>query len=115
MIQVPSSDDYPSLNLSHAVQICAYELLLAAGDYEPPSEDSPPATADLRQRMLARWERMLLSIGFMDAETAEHMMAGVRRIFSRGTLTDRDVRILLGIAQQADWCAEELRKHREFS
>jgi tRNA C32,U32 (ribose-2'-O)-methylase TrmJ len=51
----------------------------------------------------------------MDEETADHMMQGVRRILSRGTLTDRDVRILMGIARQMDWCAKELRKMREFS
>lgn len=115
LIEIPSSPAYRSLNLAQAVLICCYELYLASGRFVPSDEASPEAASSARERMFAVWEAMLLHIGFMEPDNAFHMMQGVRRIFSRGTLTDRDVRILMGIARQADWCASELRKHRDFS
>jgi TrmH family RNA methyltransferase len=105
--QIPASADYPSLNLSHAVILFAGELFLAAGLYVPPAEKSPVAPAALRERMFAMWEEVLLEIGFMEREKALHMMLGVRRIFSRGPLSEDDCRILMGIARQMRWKARQ--------
>ena len=114
LIEIPSTERYRSINLAQAVMICCYELYTAADLFQPDPERSPEATSVQRERMYGFWEKALLNIGFMDADTSEHMMQGVRRILSRGSLTDRDVRILMGIARQADWVADELRKHRDF-
>lgn len=115
LIEIPSAPAYRSLNLAQAVLVCTYELFLAADRFEPEGERSAESTSGQRERMFGFWDQALRNVGFMTDDTAEHMMQGVRRILSRGTLTDRDVRILMGIARQMDWCAEELRKHREFS
>jgi TrmH family RNA methyltransferase len=113
IIQIPSAPDYLSINLSHAVMICCYELFTAADVFEPSSEKSPEASSALRERMFAMWEHTLLEIGFMEPEKSQHMMLGLRRILSRSTLTDADVRILMGIARQTQWCADQLAKTRE--
>jgi tRNA/rRNA methyltransferase len=103
LMRIPSSSVYPSLNLSHAVMVCAYELFMAAGEFELPPEKSPEAVTAKKERMFAMWERMLLQIGFMEPDKAAHMMQGVRRILTRGRLSDDDVRILMGIARQMEW------------
>ena len=36
------------------------------------------------------------------------MMMGLRRILSRGTLTENDVKILMGIARQSQWAAQNV-------
>lgn len=107
LIQIPSSEQYRSLNLAQAVMICAYELFLAGGRFEPLPEKSPEAASAIKERMFAMWEQALLEIGFMEDDKARHMMLGVRRIFSRGKLTEDDVRILMGIARQTRWCAAQ--------
>ncbi len=109
-VRIPSAPAYPSLNLSHAVMVCAYELFVAAGVYEPPVERSPEATSEHRERMFALWEKSLLAIGFMNEEKAHHMMLGLRRVFARAPLTKADVRILMGIARQTLWVAERYRE-----
>lgn len=109
IIRIPAAPAYPSLNVSHAVIICAYELFLASGQYEPPRELSPEASSAVRERMFAMWKEALLAMGFMDAQKADHMMFGLRRILSRGKLTEADVRILMGIARQAKWTAARAR------
>lgn len=113
LIRIPSSERYPSLNLAQAVMICCYELFVASGAFEPPAERSPEARAELKERMFAFWEKALLGIGFMNRDKALHMMLGLRRALARGALTEDDVKILMGIARQTDWCAAELRKCHE--
>jgi tRNA/rRNA methyltransferase len=108
MVQIPSSDAFPALNLAQAVMVCCYELFAATGQFVPSQETSPEATSEMRERMFDAWREALLGIGFMKEDKADHMMLGLRRILSRGTLTDADVRILLGIAKQASWCAGQL-------
>lgn len=103
LIRIPSSDGYGSLNLSHAVMVCCYELFLRNGTFVPPVEKSAPARSGLRERMFAMWEDVLLSIGFMTPEKASHMMQGVRRILDRGAYTEDDVNIMMGVARQMAW------------
>ena len=105
LIQIPSSPDYPSINLAQAVMLCCYELFVASGTFVPPEELSPACPTATREQMFKMWREMLLAVGFMDEQKADHMMLGIRRIFSRAPMTDDDVRILLGIARQTLWKA----------
>jgi len=112
IINIPSSELYRSLNLSHAVMVCCYELfMLASGpSYEPPRERSSEASGALRERLFESWSQMMLETEFCEEEKLGHMMFGLRRIFSRGKLTDNDAKILLGLARQSRWVAKELKK-----
>jgi tRNA/rRNA methyltransferase len=115
IINIPSSEIYRSLNLSHAVMVCCYELFLLSGDpsYRPPEERSPETSLEMRERVYARWQEMMLETGFCQPQKLEHMMLGLRRIFSRGKLTDNDARILLGLAQQSLWVCDQWKKTKE--
>ncbi len=109
LAQIPTHAGYPSLNLAQAVLLFCYELFLAQGSFVPVQEKSDLAPAGLRERAADLWRQLLLDIGFMEPEKADHMMAGVRRIAARGALTTDDVKILLGIARQADWARRQGR------
>lgn len=110
IVQIPSSDGYLSLNLAQAVMICCYEVFVATGCYEPIEEKSAPATGRARDRMYELWREMLLEIGFMNEEKADHMMQGLRRVFARGVFTDDDARIMMGVAKQALWASGKRKK-----
>jgi len=109
IIRIPSSPEYPSLNLAQAVLICCYELFLASGTFEIPGELSPEASGAMREKMFELWREALLSVGFMKGDKADHMMMGIRRIFSRGTLTEKDIRILIGMARQVRWAGRQIQ------
>ena len=66
-------------------------------------ESSPPATADLRGRMLAKLRSHLLATGFMQEDNADHMMEGFGRLLSRGVRTEADAKLVMGAVQQAGW------------
>lgn len=106
LIRIPVHPDYTSLNLSQAVLLCCYELYSALGTYEPPVEKSPPALAAHKLKLMEKWRDMLLLIGFMKEDKADHMMQGLQRVFSRGVVTEDDAAIMMGVARQADWAAK---------
>ena len=97
--------------------ICCYELFLLANNpsYTPPEEGSPEADGALRERLYEAWSAMMLETEFCEKEKLDHMMLGLRRIFSRGKLTGNDVKILLGLAKQTRWVAAELKRLRTTS
>jgi len=113
IIQIPSSKLYTSLNLSHAVTVCCYEIFTASGAFHPSEEKAEEANSELRERMLAAWREMMIKSEFTHEQKLEHMMMGLRRIFSRGKLTVPDVKILMGLAKQSIWVSNQWTKEKE--
>lgn len=112
IIQIPSSDLYTSLNLSHAVYVCCYELFYASGLFTPAEEKADEADSALRERMFATWREMMIETEFTHEQKLEHMMMGIRRIFTRGKLTVPDVKILMGLAKQSIWVSHQRKKEQ---
>jgi len=107
LIRIPSTTEYKSLNVAQAVMLCCYEIYVVSGQYEPPVEKSEEAPSLLREQMFEMWQNAMLKIGFMKEDKALHMMLGLRRILSRGKLTGNDVKIMMGLARQAMWAADQ--------
>lgn len=110
-IRIPSSENYKSLNLAMAVMCVAYELFTASDIFQAPKERSEECPSSMREAMFEKWRTGLLGIGFMTPETSDHMMLGIRRILSRGTLTQKDVQILIGMAAQVQWAAGQIPRN----
>jgi tRNA/rRNA methyltransferase len=115
LMRIPSSTKYASLNLAQAVMVCCYELYVASGLWEPVVERSAEAPSAMRERMYDLWREALLTIGFMEEDKADHMMLGLKRVLGRGLLTEKDIRILTGMARQTRWAGDELRKVKRKS
>ena len=113
LIRIPVDPGYESINLSQAVLLCAYELFTATGNYQPPIEKSEPALSARKLQLSSMWREMLLKIGFMKEDKADHMMQGIQRIFSRGVYSDDDVSIMMGVSRQAKWAAENGEKRND--
>ena len=112
IVTIPSTNAYSSLNLAQSVMVCCYELWLATEQYQPPQEFHAEAPVVMRERLFQLWQEMLVDIKFCDHKKLEHMMMGFRRIFGRSYLSEADVNILMGLARQAMWCAEQMKKEK---
>jgi TrmH family RNA methyltransferase len=99
IVAIPSSDAFPSLNLSHAVMVVAYELFIASlGDPGAPAQKLADA-AEL-ERFFVHFQQTLEYIGFLDRNSyceRDRMMFSLRQLFGRARLEPRDVKILRGI------------------
>ena len=99
-VRIPSSKDFPSLNLAHAVMVICYELFHSTG--ETPEHSLELAQADHLEKMFEHMERTLKDAGFLDSEHPTRMMKALRRLFGKSQLDEREVRILQGIWSSVD-------------
>ena len=100
IVFIPSSDAFPSLNLSHAVMVVVYELFLVAATRLSLS-DRKLAPAEEVESFYLHLEETLSAIGFIGPENREHMMYSLRQLFGRARLDQRDVSILRGVLSEA--------------
>ncbi|GAB4190606.1 MAG: RNA methyltransferase [Coleofasciculaceae cyanobacterium] len=109
---IPSSSEYPSLNLAQAVAICCYELYQNAQQSSSPVErptllpmpqiqDSAPL--DVLEGYYEHLETVLLNIGYLYPHTARSRMEKFRRLFNRAAPTTDEVAMLRGILRQMEW------------
>ena len=99
LVTIPTAGNYASLNLAMAVQVIAYEVLLATrpGAPTPPPPDVPFATAREMELFYEHLEKVLEEIDFRDRTGGGHLMARIRRLFNRARLDQNEVNILRGI------------------
>ena len=101
-LQIPSHENYRSLNLAMAVQIVAYELRMLTLEEQLPASaqaewDAPPATQENLQRYYSHLETTLTEIGFLDPAAPRQLMARLRRLYSRIQPDEMELNILRGI------------------
>jgi tRNA/rRNA methyltransferase len=93
---------FKSLNLSHAVMILCYELLLARLDDEVKFQPKLASTREL-ELMFTQMKAVLQAIGFLNPENPDYWMMHIRRLLARTTLQAREVKIIRGICRQIEW------------
>jgi TrmH family RNA methyltransferase len=101
VVTIPCSPVQPTLNLSQAVLILAYELFLARG--ETPAGDAweePPATAGEIDGLLGHAADVLTEVGFARDDSFHGVLRDLRRLAARAAPASRDVRILRGICRR---------------
>jgi len=105
---LPSSPAYPSFNVAQAVLLVAYELRMASlreGKATPASASMAEHAS--REALYLHLEQALTVIGFLQPEPAEVIMRQFRRLLGRARMTEREVKLLRGVARQVIWAAEQ--------
>jgi len=117
LIRIPSSPDYPSLNLAQAVMVCCYELFIANDHFDLPPIVVEEVPSEQRERMHSMIDKLLREVGFYEDQKADHMMMSMRRILSTDRLSLADAKIIMGICRQTMWriktpqdCSEKSEK-----
>ncbi|MCU0631837.1 MAG: RNA methyltransferase [Methanolinea sp.] len=93
---IPTSPEYPILNLSHAVAVMAYELAhLPRGEYLL-------AGREQMEHLYQHLDEYLTLIDHPDFKR-EMTMLMMRRIFGRANLTAREASTLHGLMRRSEW------------
>jgi tRNA/rRNA methyltransferase/tRNA (cytidine32/uridine32-2'-O)-methyltransferase len=93
---IPVDEAFPSLNLSHAVQIYAYELFnVLSGTQDSSREDAVkgqwvPLTQEAIDALVRKITDNLKTIGFYKQAGMEERERFFRDVFSRAALTERE-------------------------
>jgi tRNA/rRNA methyltransferase/tRNA (cytidine32/uridine32-2'-O)-methyltransferase len=100
---IPVSDAFPSLNLSHAVQIYAYELFLAFGEAaeNPVKGEWVPLPRTTVEELTADITGILGELGFYRHPGREEQARFLRDLICRAGLTEREGQYLKDIFAKA--------------
>lgn len=121
-VGIPSSPEYPSLNLAQAVAVCCYELyqsVNSAIDVPPRSlgkHEPNLATVDTINQYIEHLECVLLKIGYISPQTAPSKIQKFRQIVLRSQLSLQELALLRGILRQIEWAtAQKISKPEKTS
>ena len=99
VVSIPTSSEYPVMNLSHAAAILFYELSQTENGGIPKVEMARPESRELLHE---RAGVLLQEVGYPEHKF-EFARLMLRRIFGRAELTEREARTLLGIIKRILW------------
>jgi tRNA/rRNA methyltransferase len=103
LIQIPTAEEYHSLNLAQAVAIIVYELRKAwLKESAPPVHDAL-ATVEAQEQMFRQLQTALEEVHFLYGTKRDPLMHAVRHLLGKARLTAMEVGILLGLARQIRW------------
>jgi tRNA (cytidine32/uridine32-2'-O)-methyltransferase len=101
ILSIPASPAFPSLNLSHAVMVVAYELFIASRT-DLPAQPRELAPAGELENFYLHLQQTLQATDFLGTDHPERMMFAFRQIFGRARLESRDISILRGVLTSVD-------------
>ncbi|MCP5468582.1 MAG: RNA methyltransferase [Deltaproteobacteria bacterium] len=107
IVYIPSHQDYPSLNLSQAVMVLAYEWFVSDATIAM-IESSQEDLADFAsiESMYQDLESLLDESGFLNPQNPFHAMRIMRNLINRASPSEREIRTLRGIFRQLRWWKE---------
>ncbi len=106
-VHIPSDDAFPSLNLSHAVQIVAYSLFRAASEK---SESYTPVTLGRLDRTVTVILQKLRDIGFFSVTGEKDMGQFWKEILSRALLSESEAKYIENVFTKAAGLASKTEK-----
>jgi tRNA/rRNA methyltransferase len=103
LVTIPCSPAQPTLNLSQAVLILAYELYQARAEKPAPAtvgHPEPPATTGQIDGLFEQATDILRRVGFDRDSSFEGVLRDLRRLVSKAGPDSREVAILRGICRR---------------
>lgn len=103
-VHIPAVDEFSSLNLAAAVQICTYELRMA---WLQTTQKTPTPPRELVEHvhlesLYQHLETTLIKLEFLNPQHPKKLMQRLRRLFNRAELDLTEVNILRGILTAMD-------------
>lgn len=94
---IPANDEYSSLNVSQAVQVAAYEMMMTAAAFGIEADtERPQASVGEVEGFLKHFETVAIANGFLNPDEPKRFMTRMRRLFTRARMEPEEVAILRG-------------------
>ncbi len=114
LVHIPTNSAFSSLNLAAAVQVLAYEVMMAeplAKLVTEGDEARELANADEMESFFLHLEQALVELEFLNSNQPRKLMRRLRRLFNRARPDQTEVNILRGILSAAQ--GRKLYKSKE--
>ena len=101
---IPTSQNNPSLNLSHAVSIVLYELNKSSKrNFNKELETFNLASSKQIHDSFVDIEEMLLRVGYLLKHTSEAKISKFKKFILRANTSMHEINVLRGIVNQINW------------
>ncbi len=104
LLRIPSSEEYPILNISHAANILFYELFKHQSEKEKPRE----ASGFEKEKLYEHFERLLDAISYPEHKKGRTKMM-FRRLMGRATPSKWEFHAMMGVISSA---ADRLNRNK---
>ena len=109
---IPTSQDNPSLNLSHAVSIVLYELNRSSKrKFNKELEEFNLASSKQIHDSFVEIEEMLLEVGYLLKHTSKAKIAKFKTFILRANTSMHEINVLRGIVHQISWLLKNSKKN----
>ncbi len=109
---IPTSQNNPSLNLSHAVSIVLYELNKSfKKNIEKELEVFNLASSKQIHDSFVEIEEMLLGVGYLLKHTSRAKIRKFKNFILRANTTTHEINVLRGIVHQINWFLDNSKKN----
>ena len=113
IFNIPTSHNYPSLNLSHAVSIILYELNKASNNkLKKKLKNFNLASSNEIYESFLQIEEMLIRTGFLQKHTSLAKLTKFKKYILRAKTTSHEINILRGIIRQINWYINDPKKNK---
>ena len=94
---IPANVEYSSLNVSQAIQVVAYEMMMTADAFGIAADTvRPQASNGEVEGFLKHFEATAIANGFLNPDEPKRFMTRMRRLFTRARMEPEEVSILRG-------------------
>ncbi len=101
LVTIPCAARQPTLNLSQAVLLVAYELCQDGADRRHADGEPAPAQTAQIEGLFTQAQEVLRRVGFARDDSFEAVLRDLRRLAARSGLSEREVAILRGICRRS--------------
>ena len=109
---IPTSQNNPSLNLSHAVSIVLYELNRSSKrKFNKELEEFNLASSKQIHDSFVEIEEMLLEVGYLLKHTSKAKIAKFKTFILRANTSMHEINVLRGIVHQISWFLNNSKKN----
>ena len=105
---IPANGEYSSLNVSQAVQVAAYEVMMTAAAFTIAADtERPQASVGDVEGFLRHFEATAIATGFLNPDEPKRFMTRMRRLFTRARMETEEVAILRGLLAACQQAANQ--------
>ena len=110
---IPTSQNNPSLNLSHAVSIALYELNKSSKrNFDQELNVFNLASSKQIHDSFLEIEELLLKVGYLLKHTSEAKISKFKNFVLRSNTSTHDLNVLRGIVHQINWFLNNSKKNK---
>ncbi len=113
IFNIPTSQDNPSLNLSHAVSIALYELNNSSRrNFDQELKVFNLASSKQIHDSFLEIEELLLKVGYLLKHTSKAKISKFKNYILRGNTSKHEINVLRGIVHQINWFLNNSKKNK---